>query len=25
VNTNNLDDVLGIVDMGTPVEVKKDE
>lgn len=25
VNTDNLDDMLGIVDMGTPVEVKKDE
>jgi hypothetical protein len=25
VSANNLDDVLGIVDMGTPVEVKKDE
>jgi len=24
VNANNLDDVLGIVDMGTPVEVSKD-
>ena len=25
VNADTLDDVLGIVDMGTPVEVKKDE
>jgi hypothetical protein len=25
VNTNNLDEVLGIVDMGAPVEVNKDE
>ena len=25
VNANTLDDVLGVVDMGTPVEVKKDD